>query len=406
MHKKALVMAIGAALAVQGALAAKGGMAEDGPDSVIELYGKVYPEIVRPHGRNPTDIGTPVATFAAAPTGRSAIIERNEVESSNSRFGVRGQEKLGPNLRAIFQLETEFHVDSNNSRFAQRDSFVGLAHRNFGTVRLGRMDTPFKSYGDETSFLGISSGNFVSTSNVLRKPGFGTSSSSSFHLRRQNMVDYETPQFAGFQGEVQYSTDEADTASRRPHVWSGAVKWEGGPFTVSLAHEKHFDLFGGSRNVPTAMSNFTDASVRSRDKATQVMVKWNINKAHTVEADFIQKKYDENATVNGRFQSYKNNAYELIWAARWSNSWRTQLAYIKGMKGSCARVNAVCSTDGLDGTQINAGFAYNFSKRTYLFVIASLMRNGYSAVYNNSASQAPSTGEDITQYAVGLSHSF
>ncbi len=410
MQKKAIVLAIGAALMIPCAFAQKGSKSssgDDGPDSVIELYGKVYPEIIRPHGKDATAAGSTVSTLSTAPTGTSGIIRRNEIESSNSRFGVRGQEKLGQDLKAIFQLETEFHVDSNDSRFAQRDSFVGLASKRFGTVKLGRMDTPFKSYGDDISFLGVSSGNFTSTSNLLRKPGFGTNSASSFHLRRQNAFDYETPQFAGFQGEVQYSTDEADTASRRPHVWSGGIKWEGGPFEVSLAHEKHFDLFGGSRNVPTAaMSNFTDASVRSRDKATQVMLKWKLNKVHQFEFDANQKKYDENASVAGRFQSYKNNSYLFIWDARWSSSWRTQVHYVKSTKGECSRVNAVCSTDGLEGSQVSAGFAYYFSKRTYLFAMASFLRNGFSAVYNNSASQAPSVGEDITQYAVGLSHSF
>ena len=69
-------------------------------------------------------------------------------------------------------------------------------------------------------------------------------------------------------------------------------------------------------------------------------------------------------------------------------------------------MNAACITDGLDGSQLSAGFAYYFSRRTYLFAMASWLKNGFSAQFNNSASQAPAIGEDITQYAVGLSHSF
>ena len=67
------------------------------------------------------------------------------MESSNSRFGVRGHEKLGGGLKAVFQLETEFHVDTNDSRFAQRDSFIGLAHDRWGTVKLGRFDQSEKA---------------------------------------------------------------------------------------------------------------------------------------------------------------------------------------------------------------------------------------------------------------------
>src|SRR6185369_9470163 len=152
---KALVLAIGAALAIPCAFAQKGGGAnkDDDSDSVVVLYGKIYPEIVREKGKDATPASCTIAsgclaTFAQQATGSGSIITRNEMESSNSRFGVRGHERLGGELRAIWQLETEFHVDSNDSRFAQRDSYVGLKHNKFGTVKLGRFDTPFKEYGD------------------------------------------------------------------------------------------------------------------------------------------------------------------------------------------------------------------------------------------------------------------
>ncbi|HST00752.1 MAG TPA: porin [Usitatibacter sp.] len=403
-NKKLVVLAVGAALAYPSLVAAKE-MKESG-DSVIELYGRVYPELLREKGKGATEAGATVATLAAAPKGDTGIIERNEMESSNSRLGVRGYERLGHGLKAIFQLETIFLVDSNTSGFAQRDSFVGLESEHWGTIKLGRMDTPFKSYGDDLSFLGVSSGNFVSSSNVLRKAGFGTSSASSFHLRRANVVQYESPEFGGFDGAIQYSTDETDTATRKPHVWSGAVKWEGGPLTVSLAHEIHWDLFGGSKNVPVAaMSNANDQAVRSKDKATQGMIQlhWGI---HTFEADLIQKEYNENASVTGRFSNYKNTAWQVAWDARWNAQWRTALEYIKANKGTCSRVNAECSTDGLDGSQLQFGVAYYFSKRSYLFAMGALLRNGFSAQYNNSASQTPNVGEDLDQYAFGMSHSF
>jgi predicted porin len=404
--KKLLVVALSAAFAAPAAIAA-GGHDESGNEGadVVVLYGKIYPEIVRPYGKDATAPGTVVSTLAGAPTA-GAILTRSEVESSNSNFGVRGQEKVGAGLKAIFQLETAFSVDSNNAAFAQRDSFVGLAHNLYGTIKLGRMDTPFKKYGDDVAFLGVSSGNFVSSSNVLRKAGFGTNSASSFHLRRTNVVQYESPILAGFDFSTQYSTDEADTSTRHPHVWSSAVRYEGGPLKVSLAYEEHWDLFGGSRNVPsTAMSNFNDQAVRSTDKAAQAMIEYRLGR-HTFEADWIQKKYNETATVAGRFLSYKNNAYQILWDARWNDRWRTGVQYIKSYKGACARVNAVCVTDGLDGSQLQFGVAYYFSKRTYAFAMAALLKNGQSAQYNNSIEQTPAVGEELDQYAIGINHNF
>ena len=118
MHKKALVLAVGAALMMPGAFAATKGSADDGPDSVVELYGKLYPEMIRESGKGATEVGATVSTLAGAPTGGTGIVKRNEMESSNSYFGVRGSEKLGAGLRGIFQLETIFLVDSNTSAFA------------------------------------------------------------------------------------------------------------------------------------------------------------------------------------------------------------------------------------------------------------------------------------------------
>jgi len=411
MQRKALVLAVSAMFVMPAAFAAseKSEKAEGPePDSVVELYGKVYPEIVRQYGHSPTGKGEAVATFASPPTGDSNIITRNEMESSNSRFGFRGHEKLGPYLKAIWQLETIFLVDSNNSAFAQRDSFVGLNDRRFGTVKLGRMDTPFKEYGDDISFLGVSSGNFVSTSAVLRRFGFGTSNAARFHERRVNVVQYETPHWGPFEAKAQYSTDEVDTNNRHPHVWSFGGRASFGILDILAGYEEHWDQFGGSNNVPTAQRNLNDPNARSKDKAAELSAVVKLGK-HSFEADYEWHEWKEFGmipTAAGRFERYKNNSYLVQWEARWTPQWRTQIHYVHATAGDCTRtLGAVCITDGLDGTQISLGVAYYFSRRTYLFLLAQDLRNGKSAIFA-SGTQTPSTGEDVRQYAAGINHSF
>jgi predicted porin len=424
MNKKALVLAIGAALAIPAAYAQKagGGAKEEDADSVVVLYGKIYPELVRESGKNPTPASCTVAsgclaTFAQTPSGSDAIIRRTEMESSNSRLGVRGHEKLGHDLRAIWQLETEFHVDNNDSRFAQRDSYVGLASRKFGAVKLGRMDTPFKEYGDDVSFLGVSSGNFVSTSSVLRLFGIGQSSAARFHERRVNAVQYESPDVGPAEFKIQYSTNEAETAAgRKPHVLSMGGQLEFGNLRILAGHEIHWDLLGLSANVGTSsMSNASIASARSKDRATELSVVYKLG-IHELEADYEWHEWKEFGqpsttalTALGKVASYKNNSYLLNWQARWSPRWRTQVHYVHATKGECSRTfllaAAPCITDGLDGTMVSAGAAYYFSRRTYLFFLYQQLRNGKSAVFA-SGSQSPSTGEDVTQYAVGMHTSF
>jgi predicted porin len=403
MQKKALVLAVAAAVFATGALAQK---KSSDADSSVELYGKVYPELVFPSSSGATAAGTATCTICEPAVGSNNIIKRTEMESSNSRFGIRGHEKLGPGLKAIFQLETQFLLDSNNTGFAQRDSFVGLAG-GWGTVKLGRFDTPFKEYGDDIAFLNVSSGNFTSTSNLYRHIGFGGQNNAArFHERRVNAVQYESPDLGPIDFKVQYSTNEAKTATRNPEVYSAGVQFEQGPFSVLLGYEEHRDLFGLSLNSPTAMRNNADPNVRSKDRAVALAFKYKVG-VHQFEIDANEKKYEENGTnVTGRVRSYKNNSYMFIWDARWNQQWRTAFHYIKATAGSCSRVNAECNTNGLEGEQFALGVAYHFSRRTYLFLMGTYVKNGYSAVYNNSNLQEPNPGEDITQVGLGIHTTF
>jgi len=145
--------------------------------------------------------------------------------------------------------------------------------------------------------------------------------------------------------------------------------------------------------------------VRSKDQATAIAAKfkWGI---HTFEIDANRKKYEEPNSTPGRVRSYQNNAYEFIWEARWNNQWRTAVEYVKATAGKCSVVAQDCNTGGLNGEQFQIGVAYHFSRKTYLFFLAALVKNGYSAAYNNSNLQDLSPGEDIRQLAMGIHTSF
>ena len=400
MRLKKLTLAVAAAAA---------GLA--GPalaQSSVQIYGKLYPYIIDEKGSSPTAAGTPVSTLAATPTGTSGIGHNQGLAAGNSRLGFRGNEDLGGGLKAIFQLEGTVAVDAPTAMQFNRDTFVGL-DGSFGTIRLGNMDTIFKEYGDTLGILGVSSGSFMSTSDVLRKTGFGTSSASSFHLRRQNSIKYDSPEFGDFQFGALYSTDEApSTEFRRPKLASFGVKYDAGPIYAAIAHEIHWDFFGGSRNAPGSMRNNGAADrVHSKDQATQATVEWRITKKHKVEFDVIRKNYDEDAIANGRFKSYTNTAYLFAWENRWTDQFRTAGHIVRSSKGSCERVNAACNTDGLEGTKFLVAAGYSLSKRTMLFAAASLIKNGKSARFNNTElGGTPAPGEDIRQFAVGISHSF
>ncbi|MDQ6685724.1 MAG: porin [Pseudomonadota bacterium] len=406
MHFKQipLALAIGAALVTSPAIAQKKGGGGEGGSSVT-LYGKLYPYALYEDGSGATAAGVSTSTLGATPTGVDAINRARGLQAGNSRIGFRGREDLGDGLSAVFQLEGTVAVDTGIGGQFNRDTFVGLEGK-YGLLRLGNMDTVFKNYGDTLGLLGISSGTFMSTSDLLRKTGFGNSSASSFHLRRPNSIVYETPEVADFQAGLQVSTNEGSPAGRAPKVYSFGIKYDSGPFYVAIAHEIHRDLFGGSFNAPASQRNSADFNVRSRDNATQLTLEYRLNKVHKFEFDIIRKNYVESAFTTNRFHDYKNTAYLFSTESTWGPV-RTGAYYVHSQAGSCTRVNAVCTTDGLDGSKVTAGAAYYFSRRTFAFAAVSRIYNGKAARYSSTElGSTPNPGEDITQAAFGLSHTF
>jgi predicted porin len=376
--------------------------------SNVTVYGKLYPELVRANLSGATAKGAAVSTLSAAATGAPDVSTTSE-DSPNSRLGFRGSENLGGNLKAIFQLEMGFGVDTGMNSSAtslfSRDTWIGLAG-DFGTVKLGSMDTVYKNLGDTLSFLGISSGNFMSTSNILSKPGIGTSSAASFHLRRGNSILYTTPTVGGFQGLFDYSLGEQAGDSKRQSVVSTGVTYKGGPLYAALAYERHYDLFGGSKNVLSTLRNDTNPLAHSQDNALRLTGQYKFGKETRAEVNIARMEYKETGGAVGKFQNYKHDSWSI--AGEHKMGPVTAVAsYGYATAGSCSLVgNVACNTNGLEGKMFNVGAGYSLSKRTMLFAVASYMGNGTSAVYTNYELGKPATGQDIKTAAVGLSHSF
>jgi len=419
-NRKAMVLAVGAALAAPAAYAQVTSKA----GSEWEFYGKFWPEYAHISGDSPSPVGTTVSTLSAAATGTTTLVNRNEMLIGNSYLGFRGGKSLGSGMKAIWQVESVVPFDEGGTAtidtgtLATRDSFLGL-DAPWGTLRLGFMDTPFKKAGDVLGFLGVSSGNFVQTNPLLRQVGFasaggGPNRASRFHERRGNAIDYASPSyFGGLQYLLQYSTgnpaETSHTSTRNPRFVSMALKWESGPWYAAVMHETHFDMFGGSVNAPAAQKNDADPNVRSKDTAAQVTGMYKYG-GHTFEADYIRKNYKEDAgssaTPNGRFETYKNNAWMMAWEARWSSQWRTAVTYVSASAGNCTLFNAACNTTGLEGKQLSLGGSYYLDPSMYMFLIGSKIKNGDSARYDNVSNGSPAAGEDVTQVALGLAYTF
>lgn len=416
MNKKtAVALAVGAAFATPAFAQTTG--------TTIEIYGRLYPQLTSARAKGATAPGAAPSNLVSqnGPT-EGDHQPRLSVDTSNSRIGFRGREPLGGGLAAIWQIESRVRFDTGagNLWAGNRPSFVGL-RGGLGTVRLGMMDTIYKEYGGVVGrFFGASSGNFVSSSNVLSEIGLnvedstgrgGQGQASGFHIRASNAVTYETPELGGFIAGITYSPDERKGNPGRgntdANLWSFAVKYEAGPVLLALGHERHNDWFDGSANSAVPNTGI-GTTAESRDTAWRVSATYAVTTQHRLTGDVSRLEWKESGQpLAGQFERYQKNTWAVGWEARWGGPWSTEITYVRAGEGTCSLSGgAPCSTAGLKGTLVNAGLGYVFSKRTTVYALGSKLTNGESAQFSNTANFDPNRGADTTNFALGMIHSF
>ncbi len=169
------------ALAVAGIMAAP--MAAQAAASA-EVYGKVR--------------------VSAAFVGNDDPSANNEdsklsVTSHDSRFGVKGSADLDNGMKAVYQLETEVDFDDDNNGLfdSMRNTYVGLAG-DFGTVVMGRHDTPYKISRGKLDVFGDTHGDY----NAIM--------GDTHDARADNVIAYISPAMGGVTIAAALVTDLAD----------------------------------------------------------------------------------------------------------------------------------------------------------------------------------------------------
>ena len=416
MKRNAVAVAVGALFIAPAAQA----QIVFGNDTIgtVQFYGKLYPEFIRATSSGATETGASVSTLASSPTGTTAG-SRLAVDSQNSYLGFRGERKFGnTGLKGIWQIEQSIELDTGTGVFSNRNSFLGLAG-GFGTVKLGNMDTIYKEYGQVEEIFGLTSGNFISPSNVLSQIGVGNNSAARFHERAKNSIQYQTPEFQGFQAGLQYSPDETKSDvgnTLNKELWSMGVKWESGPLYLSAQYERHKDFFGASNNIAVTSLKNNDAAglangAHSKDTGMRFSAAYKFGN-HRVAGDIARLKYEESGQVAApsKFVSYEHTNWAISFESSWGGPWRTAIEYVSGGEGTCKVTIGDCSTTGLKGALIGGGVAYDLDKQTFLYVLAAQLKNDPSAIYTNWAGTAtptkPGRGADITQFALGMAYKF
>ncbi len=154
-------------------------------------------------------------------------------QNNSSRLGFKGSHDTGlGDMSVIYQLEFGTNPDGDESdELSQRNTYLGLKG-NFGTVKVGKFDTPVKVIGG--------------TADQFNDESIGDITELMVgETRANNMIQYETPKLGDLvtitaavaPGEGREALDDAnDEDNGVADTYYAAAEVEQGPFYAALAY--------------------------------------------------------------------------------------------------------------------------------------------------------------------------
>ncbi|HEZ4784163.1 TPA: porin [Neisseria meningitidis] len=177
----------------------------------VSLYGEIKAGV---EGRNYQLQLTEKPSSTNAKTGNKVEVTkaksriRTRISDFGSFIGFKGSEDLGDGLKAVWQLEQDVSVAGGGAtRWGNRESFVGLAGE-FGTLRAGRVANQFD---DASKAIDPWDSNNVVASQL------------GIFKRHDDMpvsVRYDSPDFSGFSGSVQFVPAQNSKSAYTPAYYT------------------------------------------------------------------------------------------------------------------------------------------------------------------------------------------
>ncbi|HYS68193.1 MAG TPA: porin [Paraburkholderia sp.] len=148
-----------------------------------------------------------------------------------NRWGLKGTEDLGGGLKAIFQLENGFDINTGKlgqgGKMFGRQAYVGVTHDAYGTLTLGRQYDPVVDLVQP-----LTADNYFGS--TFTTPGDVDNNDNS--SRTNNAIKYTSPVWGGFQFEGMYALGGVAGQTGSGQTWSGAATFATGPFSVAAGY--------------------------------------------------------------------------------------------------------------------------------------------------------------------------
>ena len=127
--------------------------------------------------------------------GGVTVEDEWQLNSNASRFGLKGESKLTDTLSAIYKIEWEVTIDSDDANMKSRNRYIGLTG-NFGTLLGGKHDTPVKLAQDDIDLFNDLPGDIKNT--------------FEGENRINDIVMYTTPKLGAFSATLAFAPSEGE----------------------------------------------------------------------------------------------------------------------------------------------------------------------------------------------------
>ena len=210
--------------------------------------------------QNPSGNGPPVGNFGWLPA----------ISTNTSYLGVRGFQRV-PNLplNFVYQLELGYDIsatpglrqtnsqisDAVNGALFNRNTFIGFATPEFGAIKIGKTDAPYKN---STAGFNPFSGQIGDYSVIVGNSG--GDNRVEFGTRLDHSIWYESPVIGGFQFNALFSPGQ-NRSSINDNIAAGDTNCPGGndPTSGGLAPQGCND--GAFSNVFSTNLSYTNGGL-------------------------------------------------------------------------------------------------------------------------------------------------
>ncbi len=327
--------------------------------------------------------------------------EMKSGQASGSRFGFKGTEDLGNGLTVGFILENGFDSDTGaDALFFNRESSLFL-QGNFGRFAMGRLgainngQSSWAKMGVMSAF-GTSSWGGISAqlSNIMSTAG-----------QWDNMIAYETPNFAGFQVFAQYGmgnavtgNDSVENESSSDRYYALGATYGNGPLNMYVAVDSVNYASFGSKATPDVDDSLTVTLGGNYDfeVAKVYLGAQYFGEVKLSSIGGVVNQFDETDGVN---TALKVKGYGISLSADAPVAGGKAMFGLGYVDAETADSEKVVNAD-LTRYIVSVGYDYPFSKRTDVYAVAS-----YS---QDQVEQAGVEDWDPSTYTlyVGLRHRF